>query len=106
MARSSALLRLLLLAFQLLFFLALQGTQQREENYIANGARIGQQHSQAIDADALAGGRRQSVRQSANVILIHLVRFFVAAGPLAQLAFEPATLLLGIVQLAEGVADL
>ena len=34
------------------------------------------------------------------------MRFFVASGALAQLLFEAAALLFGIVQLAEGVADL
>src|ERR1019366_1356411 len=102
----SALFRLFLPAVQLLFFFALQGTEQREENHISDGTRIGQQHGQAIDADAFACGRRQPVRQSANVVLVHLVSFFVAAGAFAELLLEAAALFLGIVELAESVADL
>ena len=64
------------------------------------------QHRQSIDADAFAGGRRQSIRQRANVVLVHLMGFFVAAGALAQLLLEAPPLLFGIVQFAEGIADL
>jgi hypothetical protein len=51
--------------FLLLF--AFQRPQQGKENDIADGARIGQQHGQAIDADTFSGGRRQSIRQRPNV---------------------------------------
>src|SRR5664279_766382 len=102
----SALFRLFLPAVQLLFFFALQGPEQREQNHIADGTRVGQQHGQAIDAHAFARGRRQSVRQRANVVLVHLVSFFVAARAFVELLLEAPALLLGIVQLAEGVADL
>src|ERR1019366_2733402 len=101
-----ALRRVVLGAVLFLFLFALQGTQQREEDHIADGARIGQQHGQPIDANAFTCGRRQSIRQSANVVLIHLVGFFVAARAFAALPLEAPALLLGIVQLAERVADL
>src|SRR5208283_2961351 len=101
-----AFLRLLLLAVKRVFFLTLQGTQQRKENDVADGTRIGQQHGEPIDADAFAGSRRQSVRESTNVVLVHLVSLFVTAHPFAQLLLEAAALLLRIVQLTEGVPDL
>ncbi len=90
----------------LVFLLALQWTQQREENDITDRAGIGQQHCQAIDANAFACSRGQSIGQRPDVVLIHLVSFFVATGAFAQLLFEAVALLLGIVELAEGVTDL
>src|SRR5271165_3217061 len=87
------------------FLLALQGAQQREENNVADGAGIGQEHGEAVDADAFACGRRQAVRERADVVFVHLVGLFVATGALGELAFEAAALLLGIVELAEGVAN-
>ena len=67
--------------------------------------RIGQQHAQAIDADAYATGRRHAVRQRANVVFIHLVSFFVAALALFQLRFKAAALIFGIVEFTEAVGD-
>src|SRR5258708_23095263 len=80
--------------------------QQREEDHIANRARAGQQHGQAIDADALASGRRQTIRQRPDVVFIHGVRLFIAALFFAQLLLDAPALFFRIVQFAEGVADL
>src|SRR5208282_4498423 len=101
-----ALRSLFFCAVKFIFFLAFERAQQWEENHVAYRAGISQQHRQAIDADAFTGGWRQSVRQGANVVVVHLVSFFVAARPFAPLLFETMPLLLGIVQLAEGITDL
>src|SRR5262249_28453496 len=66
----------------------------------------GQEHDQAIDADALAGSRRQTVLERADVVLVHLVRFEIARGARRQLRLEPPALLGRIVELAEGIRNL
>src|SRR6266550_3648363 len=64
-----------------------------EQDYVADGFAVGQQHHQSIDADALASGRRQSVLEGAHVILVHRVRFLVAARLLRELLLEAPALL-------------
>ena len=49
-------------------------------------------------------GGRHAVAEGADVVLVHLMGFAVAAGALGQLLLEAAALLVGIVQLGEGVA--
>ena len=61
---------------------------------------------EAVDADSLPSGRRHPVAEGANVIFIHLVRFLVAFFAHGDLHLEPPALLLRIVQLGIGVADL
>ncbi len=79
---------------------------QRKQDDITNRRAVGQQHDEPIDADALAGGRRQAVLEGADVVLVHDVRFEVAGGPAGQLGLEAAALLRRIVELAEGVGHL
>src|SRR5271155_1839294 len=59
--------------------------QQRKQNHIANRLRTGEDHCQSVDADAFTSGWRQSIRERPNVILIHLVRFVIAALTLGDL---------------------
>src|SRR5579862_602254 len=80
--------------------------QQRKQNHIPDRVLIGQQHANSIDADAHSPCRRHSVRQRANVVFIHLVRFIVATLALFQLRLKAGTLVLRIIQLAEAVGDL
>src|SRR5262245_41156896 len=63
-------------------------THQRKQNYIPDRRAVRQQHDEAIDPDALAGGRRQTVLERADVVFVHRVRFEVAPGAAAQLGFE------------------
>src|SRR5262245_19418990 len=79
---------------------------EREQNHISNRWTVREQHHQAIDADALPAGRRQAVFEGADVVLVHLVRFEIAALAVLRLRFEAAALLQRVVQLAEGVGDL
>ncbi len=81
-------------------------SHQGKQNHIANRLRAGQQHHEAIDADAFAARRRQSIGQRAHVIFVHLVRLFVAVSAIGELLLETLVLLHRIVQLAEGVAEL
>ena len=67
----------------------------------------GENHGQAVDADAFASGGRQAVAQRADVVLVDFGHgLFVAALALFDLRLEAAELVVRIVQLAEGVADL
>ena len=50
------------------------------------------------------GGK--TISQGANVVFVHLVRLFVAARAFGELGLEALALIFGIVELAEGVADL
>ena len=85
--------------------MAFSGTQQREENHVADGAGAGEDHGEAVDTDAFASGRWKAVGERADVVLVHLVGFVVSALALRDLLLEALALLFGIVELAEGVAD-
>src|SRR6185436_2589602 len=93
---------------RLLRVVALRSTpaHQREQDDVTNRRAVGQQHDQPVDADPLAGGRRQPILERADVVLVHRMRFEVAAGTILQLLLEPAPLLDGIVELAEGIRHL
>src|ERR1035437_8300323 len=81
-------------------------SHQRKQNHVANRLGAGQQHHQPVDADALAGGGRQSVGQRAHIILVHLMGLVVSMGALLKLLSKTLVLLHRIVQFAEGVAQL
>src|SRR4051795_12008778 len=90
----------------IIFCIILLRPKQRKKDHVANGAGIGEQHGEAVDADALASGGWQTVGQSTDVVLVHGVRFFVTARFFRKLLLESTALLLGVVQFAEGVSDL
>src|SRR6266516_2914317 len=77
--------------------------QKREQNHVANGLRVRQQHHQTIDAHAYASGGRHAVRESADVVFVHLMGFFVSALTFFELLLEAAALVFGIVEFAEAV---
>src|SRR5581483_4807486 len=92
-------------AYRLLLLGALRGwrplrAQQREQDHIANGARVGQKHRETIDPEPVACCRRHAIRQRADIVLVHGVCLLVPARLLPELLLEPAPLLFGIVQLA------
>src|ERR1700733_3710811 len=80
-------------------------SHEREEDYVADGFGAGEEHGEAVDADAFAAGGRQAVGEGADVVLVHLVGFRVAVLALRQLLFEALVLFDGVVELAEGVAE-
>ena len=41
--------------------------------------RAGEEHGEAVDADAFAGGGREAVAEGADVVLVHVGGFVVAA---------------------------
>src|SRR6185436_20360846 len=75
------------------------GAQQREEDHVPDGRPVREEHGEPVDPHALAGGRRQSVLQRANVVLVEPMRLLVPRLPRVELLLEPPPLLLGIVQL-------
>ena len=81
--------------------------EQREQDDIPDGGRIGEEHHQAVDADAFAGSGRQAVLQGLDVVLVQGVRhLFVAGGMGRQLLFKAPLLVQGIVELGEAVGHL
>ena len=44
----------------------LLGAHEGEENHVADAARAGEDHGEAVDADALTGGRGQVVAEGAE----------------------------------------
>ena len=79
--------------------------QQGEEDNVADGARAGKDHGEAVDAYAFACGGREAIAEGADVVLVHGLGFVVAASLLGDLLLETGALVDGIVQLREGVAD-
>ena len=51
----------------------------REKDHVADRRRAGQQHDEAVDTDAFAGGRRHAVFEGADVVGV-VVHGFVVAG--------------------------
>src|SRR5580704_9973548 len=84
---------------------SLQWTQQREQDYVAYGARVGQNHNDPIEPEALAARGGQAVRKGPDIILIHLMRLVVALFLHCELHLETVALLARIVQLGKCVAD-
>ena len=81
-------------------------TQEREEDDVADGFGVGEDHGEAVDADAFAGGGRETVAEGADVVFVHLMGFIVAAFFFGHLLLEAGALVVGVVELGEGVADL
>ncbi len=78
----------------------------REEEDVANGGRIGQQHDQAVDADAHATSRRHAVLESTDVVVVKAHGLVVAHALRLNLSMETLSLIDGVVELGEGVGVL
>src|SRR5437762_3442900 len=74
-------------------------THLGEQDDVADRRGAGEQHGQAIDADAAAARGREAVAERADVVLVHEVGFDVAALALAELIEEALALFQRIVQL-------
>ena len=81
-------------------------THLREENHITDVCRIGQQHHQAVDANAAAASRRQAIFQCTNVIGVVVHGFFVTGFFGLGLRKETLCLILRIVEFRKAVGDL
>ena len=80
-------------------------TAQREEKNVADGRAVGQEHDQAVNANAQTACRRQAVFQSAAVVFVHLMRFVIAAFPFFHLFDEAVALVDGVIQFREAVCQ-
>ena len=69
-------------------------------------APVGEDHRQAVDADALAARRRHRVLEGPHVVGVEAVRLAVAGLARRELLQEALGLDVRIVQLREGVRDL
>jgi hypothetical protein len=65
-----------------------------------------QQHHEAIDADTDSGGRRHPVLERVDEVPIGVRNFFVALAPLPNLRLKTRALIVGVVELGEGVGEL
>ena len=83
------------------------GLHRREQQNIADGGAVGEQHDQAVHTEAQAARGGQTVLQCVDVIVIHLSLAIGLDGlALGDLTLKAALLVDGVVQLAEGVAVL
>ena len=77
-----------------------------KQQHIADRGRVGQQHHQAVDTDAFAGGGRHAVLQGAHIVLIVVHGLQISGILFRYLLAEALGLILRVVQLGETVGDL
>ena len=75
----------------------------REQQHVADGSLVGEQHDHAVDTDADAARGRHTVLEGAHVILVVLHGLVVAAGLLGHLGSEALGLIDRVVELGERV---
>ena len=83
----------------------LQGLHGGEEQHIANGGAVGQQHHQAIQAKAQSARGRHTILQGVDKVLVHLGMDTLGLT-LGHLSLKAGALVDGVIQLREGVAHL
>src|ERR1700674_2300165 len=86
--------------------LLLAALEEWEEDDVADGGRVGEEHGEPVDADALAGGGWHAVLERTHEVLVERHRLLVAGGLGLHLRLEAGALVQGIVELAEGVREL
>ena len=84
----------------------LAGTHVREGDHLAQARRVREHHHEPVDADAEPAGRRQPDLERAQVVLVQRMRLLVAGRAIAARRQQALALIVRIVELAEGVADL
>ncbi len=80
-----------------LFVALLDGAHEGEEDDVADGAGVGEEHGEAVDAYAFACGGGQAVAEGSDVVFVHLVGFVVALFLLVELVEEALALVVGVV---------
>src|SRR3569623_1441550 len=78
----------------------------REQQHVTNRRQISEQHHQAVDADALARGRRQAVFERGDIVFVEVHGLFVARIFFLHLFAEALGLVFGVIQLGEDEGDL
>ncbi len=79
------------------------GPHVREQQHIADGLGIGQEHDQTIDAHAHAACGRHAVFERADVVAVVFHSLVVAAGLRLHLGCEPLFLIDRVIELVERV---
>ena len=82
------------------------GLHLREEEHFLNGRLTGEQHHEAVDADADARGGGHAVLERAEEVLVDDHRFVIALVGQAHLIHETLFLVDGVVELRVGVGQL
>src|SRR5882762_4644349 len=80
--------------------------QMREEDHIADGGGIGEEHDESIDTNTQAPRRGHAVLQGAHVIGVVEHGLFVTLVLAGYLGPETRRLIFGIVELREAVGNL
>jgi hypothetical protein len=73
------------------------GAEEGEEDDVADGFGVGEEHGEAVDAYAFSGGGGEAVAEGSDVVLVHVHGFFVAAILFGHLGFEAGALVVGVV---------
>src|ERR1700678_2891864 len=73
------------------------GAEEGEEDYVADGFGVGEDHGGAVDAYAFACGGGEAVAEGSDVVFVHLVGLGVAAFLLGHLLLETGSLVVGVV---------
>ena len=77
----------------------------REEQHVADRRGVGEEHDEAVDADAAAGGRGQAVLEGADVVGVVVHGFVVTVALRIGLGLEAGGLIVRVVELGEAVAE-
>ena len=83
-----------------------QRLHRGEEDDVADGVGTAEHHRAAVDAEAQAARRGQTVFEGHDVILVHHLGLVVAVGALFDLRLEALVLIHRVVELSESVAHL
>src|SRR5437879_2357575 len=86
--------------------LSMAGTQTGEQDHVADRWLVREDRDQPVDPQAHAAGGGKAVFECGEEVLVHRMRLLIARGASPRLVFEPASLVIGIVQLRERVGDL
>ena len=77
-----------------------------EQQHVADGGGVGEQHDQTVDAYALPRGRRQAVFQGAYIVRVVVHGLIVTGVFFPHLLLEAFGLIFGVVKLRETVGQL
>src|SRR5436853_1045827 len=86
--------------------LSMSGPQAGEQDDVADRWLVRDDRDQPVDPQAHAAGWGKAVFERGEEVLVHRMRFLIAGGASPRLVFEPASLIIGIIQLRERVSDL
>ena len=77
----------------------------RKQQHITNRGRIGEQHYQAVNANPLTRGRRHTVLQRTNIILVKMHGLKITGILVPDLLTKTFRLVFGIVQLGKTIGN-